>query len=335
MSDWIDKARLAAVIGRDIGMPGTVLSLSPITGGATKHTYVLDAAMGNTSRRLVLQLSTASGPGDKAASLTPRLSASEDAQLMRAASALGVAVPHVRAILRPEDQLGAGYITDFVDAQALGRAIVFDDSFSAARQVLIGQCGFALAAVHRIPVSEHAYLRPYPAHAQIEAYAGIVDHYGLRSPELEYALAWARSHLPEERTPCVVHGDFRMGNLLTDASGLRCVLDWESAHTGDPMQDLGWLCMRTWRFGGALAAAGIARREDLFAAYEAAGGAQVDPHAVRFWEAWGNVKWSIAAMRKGLRYRDGVAPTLEQCAIGRRMEEPLWDFFRLIEGEDQ
>lgn len=335
MNDTLDKARLAAVIARAVGQPGTVITLTPITGGATKHTYVLVADVGGGRQRFVLQLSTASGPGDKAASLTPRLSADQDAQLMLAAQAQGVAVPNVRAILRPEDGLGAGYLTDFVEAQALGRTIVLDATFASAREALVGQCGASLAAIHRIPLAEHGYLRHYPARAQIEAYTGLVDHYGLRSPELEYALAWARTHVPEQRAHGVVHGDFRMGNLMTDATGLRCVLDWESAHAGDPMQDLGWICMRTWRFGGAGTVAGIASREALFAAYEAAGGLPVDAQAVRFWEAWGNVKWAIAAMRKGLRFRDGVPPTLEQCAIGRRMEEPLWDFFRLIAGEDQ
>ena len=52
---------------------------------------------------------------------------------------------------------------------------------------------------------------------------------------------------------------------------------------------------------------------------------------MRFWEAWGSVRWAVGALRKGLRYRDELGPpTLEQCVIGRRMEEPLWDFFQLI-----
>jgi aminoglycoside phosphotransferase (APT) family kinase protein len=324
--------KLSAVLSKRIGEPAMVVSVVPVTGGATKHTYVFEALLSGVSRKLVLQLSTAAPLGDPSASFTPRLTAAEDACLMAAASAQGVPVPRVRAQLSHEDGLGIGYITDFVEAEAMGKRIVGDASFAAARGGFAADCGRALAAVHRIPLSEHSYLRHYPAEAQIEAYGGIVAHYGLRSPELAYCLEWAHQRAPRKQPMGVVHGDFRMGNLMTDRDGIRCVLDWESAHAGDPMQDLGWLCMRTWRFGGALPVAGVGTREQLFAAYEAAGGTPVDPDVVRFWEAWGNVKWGIAAVRKGLRYRDGQPATLEQCAIGRRLEEPLWDFFRLIQG---
>jgi aminoglycoside phosphotransferase (APT) family kinase protein len=164
----------------------------------------------------------------------------------------------------------------------------------------------------------------------VAAHRQIVDRYGFRLPALELALRWASENLPQKTRHTVVHGDFRMGNLIVGEAGVRCVLDWELAQTGDPMQDLGWLCIRTWRFGGAGPVGGFGSREDLFAAYEKASGYPVDPAHVRFWEAFGNVKWALHCLRLGSRGVDNR--DIERCAIGRRIEEPLWDFLNLIEG---
>lgn len=328
MDNDLLSSRLASAVARKLGAPCAITSLTQLTGGTAKRTFAFSARVGSEDLRLILQLG--SRPAGVVAHLTPRLSSEQEARLTQAAAAHGVQVPRVRGVLAPDDGLGNGFITDFVDGEVLGRRIVHDSTFAEARKRLPQQCAENLAALHRIPVSEHPYLRLDPPETQIEAYAQQVAHYGVRSPELAYGLAWARAHMPRNRPTTVVHGDFRMGNLMTDASGLRCVLDWEVAQRGDPMQDLAWLSMRTWRFGGSKPMGGIAEREDLFTAYEAAGGGRVDREVVRFWEAWGNIKWSIVAMRKGLGFRDGGVNSIEECAIGRRMEEGLWDFFQLL-----
>jgi aminoglycoside phosphotransferase (APT) family kinase protein len=115
---------------------------------------------------------------------------------------------------------------------------------------------------------------------------------------------------------------------------VRAVLDWELAHIGDPAEDLGWLCVRAWRFGrDELAVGGIGHRSDLFAAYERAGGGAVDPAHVRFWEAFGCIKWAVMCMHKGLGALGavpGARRSVEAVAIGRRIEEPLLDFLELI-----
>ena len=129
-----------------------------------------------------------------------------------------------------------------------------------------------------------------------------------------------------------MRGDFRAGNFIVGEEGIRCVLDWEIGQSGDPMQDLGWVCVKTWRFGGKNPVGGFGTREDLFAAYEKAGGQSVDPAQVRFWEAYGSVKWGVGCL--GLGTRGIEENNVERCAIGRRIEEPLWDFLNLIEGRD-
>ncbi len=129
-----------------------------------------------------------------------------------------------------------------------------------------------------------------------------------------------------------MHGDFRLGNVIVDDEGLAAVIDWELAHRGDPMEDLGWLCVKAWRFGSSEPVAGVGRYEDLFAAYEAAGGAPVDPETVRWWEVLGTLKWGIMCIMQASAHLTGMARSHELAAIGRRVCENEYDLFLALEG---
>lgn len=103
-----------------------------------------------------------------------------------------------------------------------------------------------------------------------------------------------------------MHGDFRNGNLIIGAEGVRAVLDWELAHLGDPMEDLGWVCVNSWRFGEIdKPVGGFGSREELFAGYEAAG-RKVDPARVKFWEVMGTLRWGIMCGGMMQRFREGL-----------------------------
>jgi aminoglycoside phosphotransferase (APT) family kinase protein len=318
--------RLHAVVTRKIGEPGTIHALEQLTGGANRSTLALESDIGGERLRLIVQIGVATP--DLGAGIAPELTPNEQARLMIAAVAAGVPAPRVRATFGPADGLGEGYITERVAGETLGPRIIRDDRFGRARPLMARQCGKILAAIHRIDSARVPFLMSQAPAAHVEAHRQIVDCYRFRLPAMELALCWAVENLPQHPRHTVVHGDFRMGNLIVGEDGIRCVLDWELAQTGDPMEDLGWLCIRTWRFGGADPVGGFGTREDLFAAYEEASGFPVDPDHVRFWEAFGNVKWAVHCLRLGSR---GVeARDIERCAIGRRIEEPLWDFINLI-----
>jgi aminoglycoside phosphotransferase (APT) family kinase protein len=128
-----------------------------------------------------------------------------------------------------------------------------------------------------------------------------------------------------------VHGDFRLGNLIIGPEGVRSVLDWELGHVGDPMEDLAWLCVRSWRFGNdQLPVAGVGQREDLFAAYEAAGGRDVDPAVVHWWELFGNLRWGVICIMQARAYLDGLSQSVELATIGRRTAETEWELLNLM-----
>jgi aminoglycoside phosphotransferase (APT) family kinase protein len=113
--------------------------------------------------------------------------------------------------------------------------------------------------------------------------------------------------------------------------GVRGVLDWELAHLGDPMEDLGWICVNSWRFGEIdRPVGGFGTREELFAGYAEAGGGAVDPERVRFFEVLGTLKWGIMCMTMYSIFRAGADRSVERAAIGRRSSETEIDLLALI-----
>ena len=104
--------------------------------------------------------------------------------------------------------------------------------------------------------------------------------FGEPHPAFELGLRWlAEARAPRPTPPALVHGDFRNGNFIVGPDGMRAVLDWELAHLGDPIEDLGWLCVKSWRFGNVTDTRRRVRTPwtSCSAATAAAGGDAVDP----------------------------------------------------------
>jgi aminoglycoside phosphotransferase (APT) family kinase protein len=160
----------------------------------------------------------------------------------------------------------------------------------------------------------------------------MLDTLGQPHPAFELAFRWLEQHRPASPRQAIVHGDFRLGNIIVGDDGLRAVLDWELAHLGDPMEDLGWLCVKAWRFGSSKPVAGVGDRAELFAAYEAAGGGTVDPAAAHWWEVLGTLKWGIMCILQCSAHLSGLSRSHELAAIGRRVCENEHDLFLALEG---
>ena len=319
---------LARALGRHGFQAGSVKDLKRLTGGSTKATWAFDWVCCGAKESLILQQTPLS---KELKAGVPKLSASEEADVMRTAFAGGALAPIVRLILNESDGLGEGYVTQAVAGETLGNKIVHDISFKSARKHMARQCGQILAAIHRLPVDSLSFLQTLSPADELTAYSELFDACGVHHPALSFARRWVYENLPDSFTPTLVHADFRTGNLIVGSEGIRCVLDWEIARIGDPMQDLGVLCMRSWRFGGSLDVGGFAHRDEFYAAYEEYSGIKVDRERVRFWEAFSNLKWAIACVRRGLTLaEDGRQFSLELSAVGRRLEEPLWDFLQLV-----
>ena len=214
-----------------------------------------------------------------------------------------------------------------VDGETIARKILRDDKFDTARKVLTSQLGIAAAHLHQIDVSSISGL---VADDQMNRYQTVLRDLGEPHPVFEAAFRWLHINKPESTSACLVHGDYRLGNIMVNEQGLAAILDWELAHIGDPMEDLGWLCVRAWRFGGAFPAAGLGTYDELFDAYASVTGVRPDPDVVRWWEILGTVQWGIICISQAATHLMGIARSHELAAIGRRVCENEYDLIELL-----
>jgi aminoglycoside phosphotransferase (APT) family kinase protein len=310
--------RLQTLLRSELDDPGLeVAGLRRLTGGASRETWAFDAG----GERFVLQRERPGAPRPGAMGL--------EASLLRAAAERGVPVAPLVAGAADSDLLGAGFLVSrFVDAETIARKILRDDEYAAARQRFAADCGRALAAIHSIPADAVPELQAGDPLAQ---YRQMLDGYGDPIPAFELAFRWLEDHRPASTGQSVVHGDFRLGNLMIDRDGLRAVIDWEGAHLGDPMEDLGWMCVRAWRFGGEQPVGGMGTYGQLLSAYEEAAGCRLDPEVVRWWEVLGTLKWGVICIMQARTHLDGLARSMELAAIGRRVCENEHDLLLLLE----
>ena len=294
-----------------------VHGLQRLSGGASRETWSFTA----DGRHLVVQRQRA---GDERDMMI-------EARVVAAASGAGVPVPGLIASGRDADGV-AWMVVEAVDGETIARKLQRDEEYAHARDVLTGQLGRALAAIHTMdPV---AGLEPVDP---IENYTTLLDDLveagtGSPQPTFELVRRWLLDHRPDPVPPVVVHGDFRLGNLIVGHDGLRAVIDWELAHLGDPMEDLGWLCVKAWRFGQRPPVAGLGSYDDLFRAYASASGREVDPDVVRWWEVLGTWKWGIMCVLQASVHLSGAARSHELAAIGRRACENEHDLFLALDG---
>ena len=319
------EGALARVLEPVLG-PGVVVeALARVAGGSSRETWSFTAcrAMGRGKAtgpaRYILRRDP---PGAPASGV--RL----EAGLLAAAAKAGVPVPGLVAAGSADDGLGAAFVVvEFVEGETIPRRILRDEALAGARAVLAAQCGEILAAIHDIPPAEVPGLA---GGDQLEALRGLLDHLGQPHPAFELGLRKLASTRPPRTDETVVHGDFRNGNLIVGAEGVQAVLDWELAHLGDPMEDLGWLCVRAWRFGSPLPVGGFGGVDDLVAAYERASGRHVDPDVLHWWELLGTLRWGVICIVQAMTHTTGVVRSVELAAIGRRVCEVEWDLLEAM-----
>ena len=304
-----------------------VVGVARLSGGASQETWSFDIVHPNGNIGSILRRAPAgygASPG-RAAGLDA------EARLMQLAYDAGLPSPRVMHVLTPQDELGAGFIMARVEGESIARKILRDAQFAKARPILARQLGKVIAGIHGLPVSKLPKLRQMTSTKEITDLDREYRSFGWPRPVFELALRWLRDRDPGPSVEMtLVHGDFRHGNLIIGPDGVRAVLDWELAHTGDPMEDLGWICVNSWRFGEIdKPVGGFGSREELFAGYEAAGH-RVDPARVMFWEVMGTLRWGVMCCGMMQRFRSGPDHSMERAMIGRRSSETEIDLLRLL-----
>jgi aminoglycoside phosphotransferase (APT) family kinase protein len=325
---------LAAFLQRHHGAKSVHMEgLRLLTGGASRQTWSFDAVIEHADGRietipLVARADPRKGPNV--------MSRDVEYRVLEAAEAAGVPVPSVHAM--GDDSLGVPFfLMERVEGETIARRILREDEYADARGVMTGQLGAILAAIHAIDTAGLPLQRPEPGLSAAETEVKRFEQtYRMITPDphptFELTFRWLKENLPPPADPTFVHGDYRLGNLIVGPEGIRSVLDWELAHIGDPLEDFGFLCIRSWRFGNDnIPVAGVGQRDELFRAYEAAGGRKVDPAAVNWWEVFGNLRWGIITIMQANAYLAGMSKSVELAAIGRRTAETEWELLNLME----
>jgi aminoglycoside phosphotransferase (APT) family kinase protein len=336
------QANLAAFIAGEEGVAADAVEVSGLrrlAGGASRLLFAVDVSIETrTADGAPLALVLRQDPPGRIQAGGMEL----EFELLRAAAEAGVPVPRVYWCCTDHDVLGSPFFAmERIDGEAIARRLLRDDAYAGARKVMTVELGTILARIHRIDPSRPSLAGRLPAPppgvppsiVEIDRIAAgrrqleVEPH-----PVLDLACRWLRERAPRPPHLRFVHGDYRVGNVMFDARGTRAILDWELSHIGDPVEDLGWLCVRAWRFGGALPVGGLGTREELVAAYEAEGGAPVDPDALRFWEACGNYKLALVFISQARAFLDGAHATVELASLGRRTAEAEDELLRLMDG---
>lgn len=322
----VTAAALVPIVARQLG-PVRIDDLQRVSGGASRETWRFDAATPDGGvERLILRRDPAPGTG-----ATERAT---EFRLLQATRAAGVPVPEVVLLLDDSDNLGSGFVMRRVDGETIPRRILRDPEYASARSLLTEQCGTAAARIHATPLDSLPQLSVQRASDQLDQWTGILDAFSEPHPVFELGLRWMREQVPEGvGQPRLVHGDFRNGNFIVGPEGLRCVLDWELAHLGDPVEDLGWLCARAWRFGVDRVVGGFGDVDELLDAYATAGGSRPAIPELRFWMALATLKWGVMCLIQAFTHLNRVVRSVELAAIGRRTVENEWDLLRIMEGE--
>ncbi|WP_051085908.1 phosphotransferase family protein [Actinomycetospora chiangmaiensis] len=305
MTDALREA-LAEVLGG-----AAITGLRRLTAGASRETWSFDA----DGRELVLRRDPPEVPRP--------VEVRREAECFRAAARAGVPIPRLVATGDGSDAVGSPYlIMERLDGETLPPRLLREERFAAARAGLARELGRTLARLHTIPPDE------VPSLEHVDDPLGRLraehDAYGEPRPALEVAFRALSAHPPSGTAPAVVHGDFRHGNLLVGEDGLRAVLDWELAHVGDPREDLGWLCLRAWRFGAEAEVGGFGSLDELLDGY-AELAERPDPAAVRWWELYACVHWAVICRMQAERHLGGSERSMEMAVLGRRAVEAEYD----------
>ncbi len=321
---------ITAVVRDATGHGVTLLRAAPLAGGASMETWSLDLQVGDDPVALVLRRDMGANMHLEA------LTRAQEFAALKSAAAQGVRAPRPRWLHTPEGGRH-WFLMDRHEGESVGRRVVKLPALAAARAGLAGEMGEQLARIHRIPTAELTGVLPGPgartpaAHALAQTRDAIAT-LPVRDPAWSYALRWLAAREPAAPEGlAVVHGDFRVGNLLVAPDGLRAVLDWEFAHLGDPHEDFAWPMVRDWRFEcDALRVGGVGSPEALYQGYRDAGGGAVNESAVAWWEVCGNLRWVVICHTQAARHLTGADPSVELASLGRKSAEITWEMLDRI-----
>ena len=305
--------------------------LQLLSGGAIQQNWQIDVNItgGPHAGSHVWVLRT-DAPATVAASL-PR---GHEHAILEFAHAHGLRAPRPLFLCHDAAILGKPFfIMEKLPGVAAGHRVV---RLPLDRAALARELAQTAARIHAIapPQAQAAlpFLKTYHARDVITACRAWLDTLDESHPVLEWGLRWCERRAPADEETTFVHRDFRTGNYLVHEGKLAGLLDWEFAAIGNPLEDIGWICAKCWRFRHEHhIVGGVADLDDFIPAYEAASGRKVPPEALRYWQVMAHIRWAIIALQQAQRHLSGVEPSLELALTAKIVAELEWEILQLTD----
>lgn len=325
--------RLQSFIEKHLGESARVENAKLLTGGASQETWRIDVEHNGSLTPYCLRRAKDS-ESEQALDLGG-VGLMVEAELIKAAQSAGVKAPQIVALISDEDDLGIGFLMQWLEGETLGHKIARAPEFERIRPELARQCGEQLALIHSMDTQPFLQAGSLQKMAAADFIQQTYDQYlslDVQQPMLDYTARYLLENAPKQHDYVLNHGDFRNGNLMVDPNtGIRAVLDWELASVSDPAKDIAWLCVNSWRFGcNERFVGGFGDLNELLAAYNATSGRNISTNEIHYWMVFGSFWWSVCCLSMGNTYKTGVNTSLERPIIGRRASEGQLDCVNLL-----
>ncbi len=320
---------LRAAIKRRYGESADIGNVSVAVLGGSNRTLLFDLHASGKQRRMVFRQET------YRATTSPFLAPHDQFKLLQIAHRHSLPVPEPIFELDMDDNLGRGFVMACIEGDSLPKILLNDSLYAPARERFASQTGEILAKLHSIDSGEADFLANTadsvdPLAAQITRY----DSYGEYHPAIDIGIRWLETHRPADTTQSIVHGDYRNGNLILGPQGIRGVLDWECTHLGSAVEDIAWVCLRSWRYGNLdKAVGGMGTRADLYQAYRVNGGRALEPDEVHWWEVFGLLRWAVLNIMQASGHISGERRSLAFASCGRNTSMIEYDLLMTINGQ--
>ena len=287
-----------------------IKNLVPLTGGASAD---INRIIFEDNKEFIVRRSVVK---DKAVMAIPK---NMEAKIQKIVKEYGAPVPEIIMEFSEGAEIGEGYVMQSVGGETIPRKILRDDSYKNIRNKLPYEIGKSLAQIHKTKLEKLQDLEKITFSESLEKLFIIYESFDQPQPVFDLAFKWLENQKILDYEEVLVHGDYRFGNFIISEKKLESIIDWELAHIGNPMEDLGWLCVRSWRFGNVnKRAAGLGDVDELIAGYEANSTIKIDKSQLDIWQLYGSLKWGIICMVQTFAHLSGAVKSLEKAAIGRR-----------------
>ncbi len=331
---------------RDLDDMGKALStyLTSAWGRTVRCHDLIETSVGARRGNVLFQATDDEGTHDLVVTVYPPadvviFGVEAETGALRLAEAAGAPVAHVFEVCEDTSWFGEPF---FISQRMPGVSLPKDILRLVAAHEGLGermgrQVGAGFAAIHSVPADQCPESMRYPLDVapSVQSLSRIresMDELLQPAPVFELGLRWLERNQPDAPARhTMVHGDVRNGNILVSERGLEAMLDWEGCHTGDPHEDLGWVALRTWRFGNdELEVGGFSPRRQMVEAYEEGGG-HFDPHSYHWWKVMGTLRWGVGLSKQSVQHIQGTYRNIAMAGSGRRAVELEYDLLRLLD----